>query len=211
MRTTLVAGGLRPARLERLLSLSTMLRVETVAERYPMQATIVYQPQKLPNTQSQSLFSSAHEFCASTTSSVDVDTRSRGGRPDLEGMRRIQLRGQATKRVALPAASLVNRGSSGVARGRYSRYRRMKERGQKVVSLDHHSFEVGPITVNFSLPIMKSDMHGEIARRIESSASKGACRHIHHTAETLEKHYRAGCRLSMKHPCLGVDTTVVVQ
>ena len=41
--------------------------------------------------------------------------------------------------VASPAESLVNRGSSGVTRGQYSRYRRMKERGQKVVSLDHHS------------------------------------------------------------------------
>ena len=29
-------------------------------------------------------------------SSADVDTRSRGGRPDLEVMRHIQLRGQVT-------------------------------------------------------------------------------------------------------------------
>ena len=98
MRTTLVAGGLRPARLERLLSLSTMPRVETVAKRYPMQASIVYQLRNIAQ-QSQSLFSRAHELLHFHDVQRGHQSRSRDGRPDPEGMHRIQLWGQAS---ALP-------------------------------------------------------------------------------------------------------------
>ena len=49
-----------PAQLERLLSLSAMPRVKTVAERYPLQASLCTSC----NIARQSLFSSAHEFCA---------------------------------------------------------------------------------------------------------------------------------------------------